>query len=239
MNSVLLIGANGGIGRAVVAAFAEQDPNAAVYAVSRSELTFSQDNVSTYQLDTGSEAEIEQFCYQHKQAQFRYVINCTGVLHSAGFDTQAPEKRLEDLNEANLAQYFRINTILPALWLKHLVNCVSKEASTICCLSARVGSISDNHLGGWYGYRASKAALNMMMKTASIEYRRRMKRTAFICYHPGTVDSDLSKPFQANVQPHKLFTPEFTAQRLCEIVAQADVECGPYYLDWDGKAIDW
>jgi NAD(P)-dependent dehydrogenase (short-subunit alcohol dehydrogenase family) len=94
-------------------------------------------------------------------------------------------------------------------------------------------------MGGWYGYRASKSALNMVIKSASIEYRRRTKHTALASYHPGTVDTGLSKPFQGNVKSNKLFEPAFTAERLVNILANVDVNDGPYYLDWDNKPITW
>ena len=163
-----------------------------------------------------------------------------GVLHGDHDGVMlSPEKKLEDLSQTQLLTYFRINSVVPALWLKHLVNHVDKSSSVVCFVSARVGSISDNRMGGWYGYRASKSALNMLIKTASIEYRRRTKHTALVSYHPGTVDTDLSKPFQGNVKQNKLFEPEFTAKQLVNILADVDVDQGPYYLDWDNKPIRW
>jgi len=237
-DNILIIGAGGGIGQAVVSEFAASFPDAQIHAVSRSDISFTQANVSSIKLQTDDEESVAQWCTEHQGLSFRFVVGCMGVLHSK---TQglSPEKRLEDLSAKSLSNYFSTNTIVPAIWLKHLVKCVSKQASTICFLSARVGSISDNGLGGWYGYRASKAALNMLLKTASIEYRRRTKHTAFVCYHPGTVDTALSKPFQANVKPEKLYTADFTAARLVGILRSVDVDGGPYYLDWDGKPIQW
>jgi NAD(P)-dependent dehydrogenase (short-subunit alcohol dehydrogenase family) len=165
------------------------------------------------------------------------VICTTGVLHVSGDKILKPEKRLEDINAMQLAEYFRVNTMVPALWLKHLIKVIDKAGATIIFFSARVGSISENGLGGWYGYRASKAALNMIVKTASIEYRRRAPNTILGCYHPGTVDTGLSKPFQANVKPGKLFTPQFTVSQLLSHIQHFNVEASPYYFDWDGKSI--
>ncbi|MED5234325.1 MAG: SDR family NAD(P)-dependent oxidoreductase, partial [Pseudomonadota bacterium] len=150
-----------------------------------------------------------------------------------------PEKRLEDVSEQALAAYFSTNSIIPAMWLKHLVNIMSKEGSTLVCLSARVGSIADNGLGGWYGYRASKAALNMLVKTASVEYKRRLKDVMLVCYHPGTVDTGLSKPFQKNVAAKKLFTPEFTAKQLIHHLSALNRDQACHFIDWNGEVVTW
>lgn len=117
-----------------------------------------------------------------------------------------------------------------------------KTQCTITALSARVGSINDNELGGWYTYRASKAALNMLFKTAAIELARRAKNTKLILFHPGTTDTELSKPFQKNVPAGKLFTPEFVAGQLFELTNNnPDLKLNgePAYLDWQGSTIPW
>lgn len=106
-------------------------------------------------------------------------------------------------------------------------------------LSARVGSIADNHLGGWYGYRASKAALNMMLKSAHIEYNRRAKNICLVSYHPGTVATQLSESFRANVPEGKLFSPEFAIAKLLIHTQALTSENGPHYIDWQGKTIPW
>ena len=166
------------------------------------------------------------------------VVITTGFLHNEEKEVH-PEKRLEDISEQALSAYFSTNSITPALWLKHLVNIVSKEGATLVCLSARVGSITDNGLGGWYGYRASKAALNMFVKTASVEYKRRAKDVMLVCYHPGTVDTGLSKPFQKNVAAKKLFTPEFTAKQLITHVSKLDRDQACHFIDWNGEVVTW
>ena len=237
----LIIGASGGIGRELVSQLAENGDE--VIAVSRS--GFADDNwpenVTCMTCDSNEESQIEEVVNQLKSdgQTVRLAVCTVGMLHGEidGLDVQ-PEKQLEALNEKQLSAYFSVNTIIPSLWIKHLVNVMSDRA-VLACLSARVGSISDNRLGGWYGYRASKAALNMMIKTAAIEYGRRAKGTALVCYHPGTVDTALSEPFQANVKPEKLFTPEFTVSQLLKITRDLNPKEGPYYLDWDGEAINW
>ena len=237
---ILVIGAGGGIGAAVVARFAEQYPNGTVYAVSRSAIQFTFNNVQSHQIQTDDDNAISHWLTSLNGIKFSYVVGAMGVLHGEHKGVQlAPEKKLEDLNQQQLLTYFTVNSVVPSLWTKHLVRYVHKSHSAICFISARVGSIEDNKMGGWYGYRASKAALNMLIKSADIEYRRRTKRTAFVSYHPGTVDTGLSKPFQANVKTNKLFTPAFTAERLVSLVTSVDVTQGPYYLDWDNKSVPW
>ena len=116
---------------------------------------------------------------------------------------------------------------------------VKASQSKIILLSARVGSITDNKLGGWYGYRASKSALNMLVKTAQVEFSRRIKKCTLVLYHPGTVDTKLSKPFQGNVPPGKLFSPEFTAMQMLQCVESLQSEQAPHYIDWKGDNIPW
>ena len=237
---ILVVGAGGGIGRAVVEMFAQKYPDNKVYAVSRSKQSFTMSNVETHCVQTDDEGAIADWLSTLEQTKFKFVVGAMGVLHGEHNGvTLKPEKKLEDINETQLLTYFKVNSVVPSLWLKHLVNYVDKSASVICFISARVGSISDNRMGGWYGYRASKSALNMVIKSASIEYRRRTKHTALASYHPGTVDTGLSKPFQGNVKSNKLFEPAFTAERLVNILANVDVNDGPYYLDWDNKPITW
>ncbi len=124
--------------------------------------------------------------------------------------------------------------------MKYFLPLLNKESrSVFAALSARVGSIGDNRLGGWYGYRASKAALNMLVKTAAIEYRRRAPNIRFMVFHPGTTDTPLSKPFQQNVLPGRLFEPGFVASRLLELMDNEPASETPVFLDWSGKPIPW
>jgi len=109
----------------------------------------------------------------------------------------------------------------------------------VAVLSARVGSITDNQLGGWYSYRASKAALNMVLKSAAVEYRRRLPRVKLLAFHPGTTDTALSRPFQRGVAPEKLFSPEFVARRLAQLLDQLQPDGELSYLAWDGSSIEW
>ncbi len=238
---VLVIGASGGIGQELVEQLTSDEEVSTVHCVSRSEINAKSQKQKTYTFDSSDESSVDNFIRQivEQGVKFSRVICTTGVLHTSGSKQLKPEKRLEDLSSEQLIEYFRINTIVPALWLKNLVKVLDKERASIVFFSARVGSISENGLGGWYGYRSSKAALNMMVKTASVEYKRRSPNTVLACYHPGTVDTKLSKPFQSNVKPNKLFTPQFTVSQLLSHIKAFDSEQSPYYIDWEGKTINY
>ena len=145
------------------------------------------------------------------------LINCAGILHSP--EGLRPEKRLQDVCLNNLDQYFRVNAIGPLMVVKPLVPLMTRKGRAIIAnLSARVGSISDNRLGGWYGYRASKSAQHMMTKTLSIELKRTHPEMICVGLHPGTVATELSAPFSSRVDPEKLFSPEEAATKLLAVI---------------------
>ena len=135
------------------------------------------------------------------------------------------------------------NALTPILCIQAILPLLNQQTPcVITALSARVGSIEDNKLGGWYSYRASKAALNMLFKTAAIELARRAKQTRLVLFHPGTTDTELSKPFQKNVPKDKLFSPDFVAEQLYTLLQQPEqlTDIGqPAYIDWQGKNINW
>lgn len=165
------------------------------------------------------------------------LLCCLGALHWPG---GAPEKKLADLNRDQLHRYFEINSVLPALLLKHFTPLMPRrELSRAVFLSAKIGGISANTLGGWYGYRASKAALNMLLKTAAIELRRRHKGLCLIALHPGTTDTPLSQPFGARLPADKLFSPELTAERLCRVIRELTPEDSGRFVHWDGTDLPW
>ena len=173
----------------------------------------------------------------HSDLPITQVFVCNGILHSDSFQ---PEKRLEDFDVKAFNQVISANTLTPMLWVQKLTPVLTgKSSCKFVVFSARVGSISDNNLGGWYSYRASKAALNMMLKTAAIELARRAKNIKIISFHPGTTDTPLSKPFQKNVPANKLFTSEFVAKQLLAIIENTQVDHKASYLDWEGKTINW
>ncbi len=166
------------------------------------------------------------------------VFYCAGLLHAG--DSVQPEKRLEDIDLAAMQRVFAVNTFGPALIFKAVLPLMARDRPTVMAVvSARVGSISDNRLGGWYAYRASKAAVNQLLRTAAIEARRRFKTCVLTCLHPGTTDTALSRPFQANVPEGKLFEPSFVAERFMTIVETLGAEDSGSFLAWDGKPIPW
>ena len=240
--AALVLGASGGLAQAIISELMADADIDTVIAVSRNAAPeyFSNGPASPVWIETeysepAMAAVVEQL--QSFAGQITRVVICHGILHS---DTLWPEKRLEDISAESLQTVFQANTVVPVLWLKLLHRLLkSKQRCVVAALSARVGSIGDNHLGGWYAYRSSKAALNMMLRTLSIEYGRRVKNVKIISFHPGTTDTALSKPFQASVPSDKLFTPQFVAERLCGIMADAEIDGELSYLDWDNKAIPW
>ena len=163
------------------------------------------------------------------------VFVTTGMLHDA---LQGPEKSWRDLNRVALERSFLVNAIAPALVAKALIPRLPRDRSTVfAILGARVGSIGDNKTGGWHGYRASKAALAMLVKTLSIELRRSHPQTICVALHPGTVDTPMSKPFQRGVAPEKLFTADFAAQRLIAVADALTPEDSGGHFAWEGQRI--
>jgi NAD(P)-dependent dehydrogenase (short-subunit alcohol dehydrogenase family) len=242
LKNALVIGASGGIGAELIKQLYASSEFEHVHGVSRQSLLSEQEGIAYHQVDSSDEKQIMQVCEQLKQhGNFSLVVCCVGALHGSQNEVDLhPEKRLEDISAEQLLSYFKTNSIAPMLWLKHLLPLVkADDKAQIVLLTARVASIADNRLGGWYGYRASKAALNMLIKTAQVEYQRRAKNVELISYHPGTVDTELSKPFQGNVAQDKLFTSEFTVRKLLSHLTSLDLEAAPHYIDWDNKTIAW
>jgi NAD(P)-dependent dehydrogenase (short-subunit alcohol dehydrogenase family) len=165
------------------------------------------------------------------------VIYCVGILYDG--DLQ-PEKSLKQIIPENLIRYFQINSIGTVLLAKHIMPLLRhQENSMFAAISAKVGSIGDNSLGGWYGYRASKAALNMFLKTISIEYSRRCPKTIVVALHPGTTNTNLSQPFQKNVLPEKLFSVSKTVNQLLEVMANLELKNSGEFFSWDGNSLPW
>ncbi|ERN40413.1 dehydrogenase with different specificities [Rubidibacter lacunae KORDI 51-2] len=165
------------------------------------------------------------------------VVNCAGILHDAEL---RPEKSLRQLDAEHLSRYFAINSIPTALLAKHLLPLLTHdERSVLATISAKLGSIGDNHLGGWYGYRASKAALNMFVRTIANEYRRKSPQAIVVALHPGTTNTRLSQPFQKNVPPEKLFPIEQTVAQLRTVIDGLDTHCSGEFYSWDGSRLPW
>jgi NAD(P)-dependent dehydrogenase (short-subunit alcohol dehydrogenase family) len=164
---------------------------------------------------------------------FQLIINTIGVLHSADW---MPEKRLDDLRSNQLIELMKINAIGPALTIQHFSKLLDPNNSVMVTLSAKVGSIEDNRLGGWYSYRASKAALNMLIKTASIEFARNKPHSALIALHPGTVNSSLSKPFRGENIGRP---PLDAASDMLKVIEGLNKEDTGSFLSYSGERLPW
>ena len=224
----LVIGASGAIG----AAFLEQlehDPLCqTATAVARSK---NQSNIIGMHLD--DEGSIEQAAVvANEQGPFDLILVATGVLHGDGF---MPEKRLADINMKVLQETFVANTFGPALLLKHFLPLLTNQG-VMALISAKVGSIEDNRLGGWYSYRASKAALNMLIKTASIELRRQKPEAMVVAIHPGTVISNLSQPFAGGANPRPA---NVAAKEMLATIQSLKAKDSGQFFAYNGQPLPW
>ena len=234
-----VIGVSGGIGGAIAGQLDECQAVSRVVRLSRTVAAPSADGRLQFHLDLQNERSIGDAAdaIAKSLGVIHIVFVATGLLHQHNRLLQ-PEKTWRSLSSSALETAFRINTIGPALIAKHFLPLLAKDRkSAFAALSARVGSIQDNHLGGWYAYRASKAGLNMMIKTLSIELARRNPGALCVGLHPGTVDTTLSKPFQGGVREDKLFSPDQSARYLLRVLdGLTPAESGGIFA-WDGSVI--
>ena len=239
--SNMIIGANSGIAKALICLLLKDGQN--VVGVSRG-VSFLDDPLLSWHQCEASESGVVRVTklLMEREVPLKRVVICTGWLHNQAFQ---PEKKLEELQMSQMERSFRVNCMLPLFWLSQLMPLLCNERQrqlprvSITVLSARVGSIGDNRLGGWFSYRASKAALNMGLKSASIELARRASNTKLIAYHPGTTDTPLSGPFQARVPSEKLFSPAVTADRLLNVTDEVPLDGNLSFIDWSGQAVEW
>ncbi len=166
-------------------------------------------------------------------APFQLIINTIGVLHTSEW---MPEKRLEDISRDQLMDLMQINAIGPALTIKYFANLLDPKNSVMATLSAKVGSIEDNRLGGWYSYRASKAALNMLIKTAAIEFARTKPNTALVALHPGTINSRLSQPFRGEQIGRP---PLDAAGDMLKVIENLKKEDSGSFVSYSGERLPW
>jgi NAD(P)-dependent dehydrogenase (short-subunit alcohol dehydrogenase family) len=225
---VVVLGSRGGIGSAMVEAIGSSCPERQLFGFSRQ---------SVPALDLMEEASIEAAAgHVASQGQpLRFLFLATGFLHD---DVHRPERSLRDLSAAHMAKAYALNTIGPALVLKHFTPLLPREGrSIVAVLSAKVGSIGDNQLGGWHSYRASKAALNQVVHTAAIELKRSRPDAICVALHPGTVDTKLSAPFSKaglNVRP-----PEVAARELLEVIEALKPDESGGFFDYAGWPLPW
>lgn len=255
----LIVGGTGGIGRAMIQQLvdgtaSDNDNNKTdnggkqdihIFATYHRNIPdFEADNLHWVPMNICEEQSIEQAAkvIQQNTPHIDWIINCVGLLHTA---TQQPEKALRQVDTEFFLQNMQVNALASLLIAKHFRPLLAKSArsndkpAVFATISARVGSISDNQLGGWYSYRMSKAALNMGMKNLSIEWNRSLKNVCVVVMQPGTVNTQLSAPFQGNVAEGQLFSPAYSAECLLEVLNRMTAAQSGSFVDWAGESIPW
>lgn len=237
--NVAVVGASGGIGGAVVQHLNDDPSVGRIYAFSRTATGAVDGKIHHLPIDFLDEESLaDSALIASAEKPLDLVFAATGILHRE--PDLRPEKTMQQLSMHAMSEVFNINTIGPALLAKHFLPAMRRNGKSVfAVLSARVGSISDNRLGGWVSYRASKAALNMVIKTLSIEQARRRPESIVVALHPGTVDTALSEPFSAGVAAHALFTPQHSAACLLSVIDGLSVADSGGFFAWDGKAIEY
>ncbi|HHQ4924869.1 TPA: SDR family NAD(P)-dependent oxidoreductase [Aeromonas veronii] len=235
---IVVIGASGGIGAALVTHWLAAGVGP-VIAISRQPAPAGASSPALHWLccDYSDEQMTEAVAHIAELAPRPHrVVICNGILHQGEIQ---PEKRLEAINLDAMTRLYQTNALLPLRWLSQLLPLFGREPCTLAVLSARVGSIGDNRTGGWYGYRASKVALNMLLRCAAIELARRAPGVKLLAFHPGTVDTQLSRPFHANVPPENVQSPELVADHLINLMNRLQPDGKLSFLDWQSKPIEW
>lgn len=232
----LIVGASGGIGSALAQAMCSREEVTKVYCTRHSGVeAFIHPKACWHQVDVREEGDIERLAASIESVD--WVVNCAGILHS---HVLKPEKSILQLDSDAFSAVIAGNALpflLLAKWLQPLLS--RSRQPRLAVVSARLGSITENQIGGWYSYRASKAALNMAVKTLAIEWSRTIPHAAVAALHPGTTDTALSAPFQRSVPAHKLFTRAYSADRLLCVLEDLRPEITGRFWSWDGSEIDW
>lgn len=245
--NVLICGASRGIGLALCTALLARDDVRVLVAVARQASTCEAlvalgrqygERVRLVDCDARHEGSLALLATEVGRVceHLNLVVSTLGILHQ---ENAKAEKSLAQLDLVGLQASFATNAFAPILLLKHVLPFLRKQPATFAALSARVGSISDNRLGGWYSYRSSKAALNQLLHTASIELKRINPVATVLALHPGTTDTELSRPFQGNVPEGKLFETGFAARCVIELVGRLGPSVTGSFWGWDGERIGW
>ena len=239
----LVLGGQGGVGGALLSQLEQSAQTKQLYATCRPGKAPSVSGrravTQWMPLDVADESSFVAAAKTFRAASlnFNLVINCTGMLHGDGLE---PERSWRHLNIETMTRVFSINTFAVALAVKHFLPLVSRiERSVFASLSARVGSIEDNRLGGWYSYRASKAAQNMILRCAAIEAKRLRPALACVALHPGTVETALSAPFVGRPGSRRIFSPKESATYLSQVIGNLTAEDSGGFFGWDGRRIEF
>ena len=233
---IIVIGGNGGIGQALVKELLQCFPSTTLYAsYHQTGVPLEHERLKWQQIDIRDPKQIETWSTSFDSLD--WLINCAGYLHG---DKGGPEKSIRSVDADVLLEHFKINTLPTLQFAKYFAAALRQSSAPILAtISARVGSIEDNRLGGWYSYRISKAALNMALKTLSIEWKHSHPRGCIAALHPGTNDTALSKPFQTNVAEQDLFKPSYTASMFVKLLSQLNPGQTGNFWAYDGEIIPW
>lgn len=226
--NIAIIGSSGAIGKAFTNLLTKKYPHANIYS-------FSQNN-QRYNINYSNEKSINSAAnIASEKGLLDLVVVANGILHN---NEVMPEKSLKELSKIKFNYLFNANVVIPALIAKYFLPKLNRDnTAKFAMLSAKVGSITDNQIGGWYSYRASKAALNMIIKNASIEIARRNQKAIIVGLHPGTVDSNLSKPFKHSISINKVFTPEYSVSKLLTVLEDLTPDQSGKCFAWNGEEI--
>jgi NAD(P)-dependent dehydrogenase (short-subunit alcohol dehydrogenase family) len=247
IKTAVIMGGGHGIGLALTKRLLSMNPNTHIFVSYRDENKAQElvnlgreyrERLHVYQLDPIDESGLEHFVEQIKlqNTELDLCINAIGTLHD---ELAKPEKSLRDIDSQTLLHYFKVNSVITPLLAKHFFPLLKhKKPAIFAAISAKVGSIQDNRMGGWYGYRASKAALNMFLKNIALEFQRRNANTLVLALHPGTTVTELSKPFIAKTK-YTLHTPEQTADNLLAVMNEQDIFSDKHFLSWDQTELPW
>jgi NAD(P)-dependent dehydrogenase (short-subunit alcohol dehydrogenase family) len=237
--AVAVFGATGGIGSEFVRQLAGDPKVARVFSFARGPAGDAHEKIVPLSVDICDRQSVDAAADGvAADGELDIVIVATGILHRGG-DIR-PEKSLRDLDADAMLEVFRVNTVGPALVARAFLPLMRRAGKTVfAALSARVGSIGDNRLGGWTSYRSSKSALNMVLKTLSIEHARRFPESVIAALHPGTVATGLSAPFQRNVPEANLFSPSKSVRHLLQVIdGLTPADTGGFFA-WDGREIEY
>lgn len=238
----LIFGGSKGIGLGFTNVLNELFPHLEIHVTTRKKSkelieveAGSSSRVITHLVDPSSENDIQNLSKQFENHGLDFIINCIGLLHD---HEVAPEKSLRTVDFKNIEKIFQINSTITPIIAKHFENKLTKSISLFTSISAKVGSITDNRMGGWYSYRASKAALNMFLKCISIEFERKKKNCLVLSLHPGTTLTDLSKPYIQRTK-YQLHEPKTTAKNLINVIQSKSLKDNGKFFAWSGEELPW